>query len=164
MTDAVDQTVPLTATADSPAPAAAAASAAAAPVPTGGTAAAAARGATSVSEEVIEKIAVGAAREVSGVAALGGDVARFFNNVLDRVGLDEVGDASRGASAKVTGDSVVVNLVIVIESGHVVSEVTEAVRAKVIEAVEKFGLRVSQVNINVDDIELGSRAAAGTAG
>ena len=60
-------------------------------------------GATQVSDEVIEKIAVAAARAVPGVAELGGDVARFFNSVLDRVGLDQVGDARRGCSAHVTG-------------------------------------------------------------
>lgn len=122
-----------------------------------GTPGTAARGATSVSEEVIEKIAVAAAREVPGVADLGGDVGRFFNTVFDRVGLDELGDARRGASAAVKGTSVVINVVIVIEAGRVVHEVTEAVRASVIEAVEKYGLQVTQVNIEVDDIELNNQ-------
>lgn len=121
----------------------------------------AARGGTSVSEEVVEKIAAAAAREVPGVADLGGDIARFFNTVLDRIGLDEVGDARRGVSAEVKENGVVINIVIVIDAGHVVHEVTEAVRAKVIEAVEKYGLRVAQVNIKVDDIELNNQSAAG---
>lgn len=120
-----------------------------------------ARGGTSVSEEVVEKIAGAAAREVPGVADLGGDVARFFNNVLDRVGLDEVGDAGRGVSAEVKESSVVINIVIVIEAGRVVHEVTEAVRVKVIEAVEKYGLQVTQVNIKVDDIELNNPQPTG---
>jgi uncharacterized alkaline shock family protein YloU len=119
-----------------------------------------ARGGTLVSEEVVEKIAAAAAREVPGVADLGGDVARFFDTVLDRIGLDEVGDARRGVAAEVKGTDVVINVVIVIEAGHVVHEVTEAVRVKVIEAVEKYGLRVTQVNIKVDDIELDSQQAA----
>lgn len=83
---------------------------------------------------------------------LGGDVARFFNSVLDRVGLDKVGDATRGASAAVTNGAAVINLVIVIEAGRTVPEVTEAVRAKVTEAVEAYGLRVDEVNIRVDDV------------
>jgi uncharacterized alkaline shock family protein YloU len=126
----------------------AAAPAAAAP------AAAAPRGATEVSEEVVEKIAGSAARSVPGVADLGGDVSRFFNSVLDRVGLDEVGDAGRGVSAEVKGTSAVINVVLVIAAGHVVGEVTEAVRVKVIEAVEQYGLQVTEVNVNIDDIEL----------
>lgn len=122
---------------------------------------AAARGSTVVSEEVVEKIAVAAVREVPGVAELGGDVARFFNNVLDRIGLDGVGDASRGVKAEVKGNSVVLNVVIVLEAGHVVQDVTEAVRVKVIEAVEKYGLTVTQVNVEVDDIQLNSPPATG---
>ena len=119
------------------------------------------RGGTVVSEEVVEKIAGTAARAVPGVADLGGDVARFFNNVLDRVGLDNVGDATRGISAHVKGNTAVVNVVLVIDAGHVVQEVTEAVRAKVIEAVEKYGLQVSEVNVKVDDIELNGPVTAG---
>ncbi|MEW2144536.1 Asp23/Gls24 family envelope stress response protein [Micromonospora vinacea] len=120
----------------------------------------AARGVTSVSDEVVEKIAGAAARAVPGVADLGGDVSRFFNSVLDKIGLDEVGDARRGVSADVKGSSAVVNVVLVIDAGHVVADVTEAVRAAVIDAVEKYGLTVTQVNVTVDDIELNQVAGA----
>jgi uncharacterized alkaline shock family protein YloU len=116
--------------------------------------AAAPRGTTAVSEEVVEKIAGTAARAVPGVADLGGDVARFFNSVLDRIGLDDVGDAGRGVSVDVKGTTAVINIVIVIQAGHVVGEVTEAVRLKVIEAVEAYGVQVTGVNVKVDDIEL----------
>jgi uncharacterized alkaline shock family protein YloU len=119
------------------------------------------KGGTEVSEEVVEKIAGAAAREVPGVAELGGDVARFFNNVFDRVGLDNVGDGGRGVSAEVKGTSVAINVVLVIEAGHVVQEVTEAVRVKVQEAVEKYGLQVTEVNVKVDDIELNATPDAG---
>ncbi|WP_422773470.1 Asp23/Gls24 family envelope stress response protein [Plantactinospora sp. WMMC1484] len=122
---------------------------------------AAPRGGTEVSEEVIEKIAGTAARSVPGVADLGGDVARFFNNVLDRVGLDEVGDAGRGVSAEVKGTSATIRIVLVIAAGSVVQEVTEAVRAKVVEAVEAYGITVAEVNVKVDDIELNAGPAGG---
>ncbi|PZF96951.1 Asp23/Gls24 family envelope stress response protein [Micromonospora deserti] len=115
-------------------------------------------GTTTVSDEVVEKIAVVAARSVPGVTELGGDVARFFNAVLDRVGLDQVGDARRGCSAHVTQGAAVINLVIVIEAGRTVPEVTEAVRVTVTEAVEAYGLRVDEVNIRVDDVALGGPA------
>ncbi|MCG5441894.1 Asp23/Gls24 family envelope stress response protein [Micromonospora sp. NIE79] len=111
-------------------------------------------GTTQVADEVIEKIAVAAARAVPGVADLGGDVARFFNAVLDRVGLDQVGDARRGCSAHVTEDAAVVNLVLVIQAGRQVAEVSAQVRARVTEAVETFGLRVDEVNIRVDDLAM----------
>ncbi|MEH0929302.1 Asp23/Gls24 family envelope stress response protein [Micromonospora sp. CPCC 205558] len=120
---------------------------AAASVPAGGT--------TKVADEVVEKIAVAAAKAVPGVVELGGDVARFFNAVLDRVGLDQLGDARRGCSAYVTGDAVVINLVLVIEAGRPVPEITGEVRAQVTEAVEAYGLRVDEVNIRVDDVTIG---------
>ncbi|MER7416396.1 Asp23/Gls24 family envelope stress response protein [Micromonospora peucetia] len=116
-------------------------------------------GSTLVSDEVVEKIAVAATRSVPGVVELGGDVARFFNAVLDKVGLDQVGDARRGCSAHVTNGAAVVNLVIVIEGGRPVPQVTEAVRAKVTEAVEAYGLRIDEINIRVDDVALGDPGA-----
>ncbi|MGK5676375.1 Asp23/Gls24 family envelope stress response protein [Micromonospora sp. URMC 106] len=119
-------------------------------------------GSTLVSDEVVEKIVVAATRSVPGVAELGGDVARFFNAVLDKVGLDQVGDARRGCSAHVTNGAAVVNLVIVIEAGRPVPQVTDAVRAKVTEAVEAYGLRVDEINIRVDDVAMGGPAAPTT--
>lgn len=118
------------------------------------------RGTTSVDDEVIEKIAAAAARTVPGVTDLGGDVARFFNTVFDRVGLDQVGDATRGVNAKVTGTAAEINVVLVIGAGSVVADVTEAVRVAIIEAVEKYGLTVSAVNVKIDDIEVGGPAAS----
>lgn len=109
-------------------------------------------GTTTVSGEVVEKITVAAAKSVPGVADLGGDVARFFNSVLDRVGLDTVGDGSRGVSARVEGNDVTVTVVLVLEAGRVVAEVTAAVQAKVTEALQGYGLNVLAVNVNVDDI------------
>ncbi|MET9299817.1 Asp23/Gls24 family envelope stress response protein [Micromonospora aurantiaca] len=115
-----------------------------------------AAGTTHVSDEVVEKIAVAAARGVPGVAELGGDVARFFNAVLDRVGLDQVGDARRGCTAHVTDGAAVINLVLVIEAGHPVPQVTDEVRIAVASAVEAYGLRVDEINIKVDDVAMGS--------
>ncbi|GGN67543.1 hypothetical protein GCM10010112_31040 [Actinoplanes lobatus] len=109
-------------------------------------------GTTTVSSEVVEKITVAAVKSVPGVADLGGDVARFFNNVLDRVGLDQVGDASRGVSAKVSGSDVTVTVVLVLEAGRVVAEVTTAVQEAVTAALRGYGLNVLAVNVNVDDI------------
>ncbi|MFF5055749.1 Asp23/Gls24 family envelope stress response protein [Micromonospora sp. NPDC000663] len=123
-----------------------------------GTVPAVAGGTTKVSDEVIEKIAVAAASSVPGVAEMGGDIARFFNAVLDRVGLDQVGDARRGCSAHVSGDAAVINLVLVIQAGQPVPEVTSQVRARVTEAVEAYGLRVDEVNIRVDDVAMGAPA------
>lgn len=109
-------------------------------------------GTTSVAAEVVEKLAVTAARSVPGVADLGGDLARFVNAVLDRVGLDQVGDARRGCSAHLSNGAAVINLVVVIVPGYSVAEVTNAVRVQVAEAVESYGIVVDEVNIRVDDV------------
>ncbi|MEU8820405.1 Asp23/Gls24 family envelope stress response protein [Actinoplanes sp. NPDC048796] len=111
-------------------------------------------GVNSVSREVVEKIAAAAAREVPGVADLGGDVARFFDRVLDRIGLDEVGDATRGVHASVKGATVEVTVVLVIAAGAVVADVIKAVQAAVSTAVSGFGLTVTGVNVKVDDIAM----------
>lgn len=112
------------------------------------------RGSTKFDREVVEKLASAAARSVPGVAELGGDVARFFNTVLDKVGLDKVGDATRGVSARVDGTDVEITVVLVISAGEVPTDVTAAVRTRVIEAVEHHGLHVTNVDVKVDDIRL----------
>jgi uncharacterized alkaline shock family protein YloU len=118
-----------------------------------------ARGVNSVSREVVEKIASVAAREVPGVAEMGGDVSRFFNKVFDAVGLDEVGDATRGVHARVRGAAADISVVIVVEAGRVVGEVAKAVQVRVTEAVQGYGLTVTGVNVKVDDIAMPQEAA-----
>jgi uncharacterized alkaline shock family protein YloU len=111
-------------------------------------------GVNTVSREVVAKIAAAAARDVPGVATLGGDVARFFDKVLDSIGLDEVGDATRGVHASVKGATAQVTVVVVIDAGKVVSDVAKAVQLKVTEALQGYGLTVTGVNVKVDDIEM----------
>jgi uncharacterized alkaline shock family protein YloU len=117
------------------------------------------RGVNSVSREVVEKIAAGAAREVPGVVELGGDVSRFMNKMLDAVGLDNVGDATRGVHAHVKGAAVDITVVIVVEAGKVVGDVAKGVQHKVTEAVQAYGLTVTGVNVKVDDIAMPQEAA-----
>ena len=115
-------------------------------------------GVNTVSREVVEKIAAAAARAVPGVVELGGDVSRFFNKVLDSVGLDEVGDATRGVHAQVKGATVDITVVVVIAVGSVVAEVAKAVQTTVAEAVGGYGLTVTGVHVKVDDMKLPQQA------
>ncbi|MEV1286802.1 Asp23/Gls24 family envelope stress response protein [Micromonospora sp. NPDC049679] len=114
------------------------------------------RGATSIADEVVEKIAGIAARDVPGVYDLGGDVARFFASVKERVGMaDSAEDADRGISVRLDGNTAAIDVTLVLEYGFVVHSVTEKVRAKVVTAVENLlGLSVIEVNIRVDDIHV----------
>ena len=121
---------------------------------------AAERGTTTIVNEVVEKIVGIAAREVPGVYDLGGDVARVFAAVKERVGLGEH-DSDQGVSVRLDGKQAAVRIVLVIEYGFVVYSVTEKVRAKVIGAVENLlGLDVTAVDIVVDDVHVDDKHPA----
>src|SRR6266542_2658309 len=122
---------------------------------------AAERGTTTIADEVVEKIAGIATREVPGVYDLGGDVARIFAAVKERVGLGEAKTENKGVSVTLSGKTAEVNLTIVIEYGYVVYSVTEKVRAKVISEIENLlGLDVTTVDILVDDVHVSDEALA----
>jgi uncharacterized alkaline shock family protein YloU len=112
------------------------------------------RGRTTIRHEVVEKIAGIAAREVPGVYDLGGDVARVFSAVKERIGLGEA-DADQGVKVTLEGATASVEVVIVIEFGYVVHSVTDTVRVKVINSVENLlGLEVTAVDVIVDDVHI----------
>ncbi|MFG2036687.1 Asp23/Gls24 family envelope stress response protein [Dactylosporangium sp. NPDC048998] len=126
---------------------------------------AAERGTTTIADEVVEKIAGIAAREVPGVYDLGGDVARVFAAVRDRIGLGESeGESSnRGVSVRLEGRTATVRVTLVIEYGFVVYSVAEKVRTKVIGSVENLlGLEVTAVDIVVDDVHVDEKDKART--
>lgn len=119
------------------------------------------RGRTTIRNEVVEKIAAIAAREVPGVFDLGGDVARIFSAVRERIGLGEH-DADQGVKVRLDGKSAEIELTIVIEFGFVVSSVTDKVREKVISSVESMlGLDVTDVEVIVDDVHIADEGPVG---
>ncbi len=114
----------------------------------------AARGHTTIANEVVEKIAGIAAREVPGVYDLGGDTARLLSSVRERLHLGEE-SAAQGVSVKLEGKQAEITVVIVIEFGFQVFSVTEKVREKVISSVENLlGLDVTAVDVTVDDVHI----------
>jgi uncharacterized alkaline shock family protein YloU len=116
----------------------------------------AARGSTRIEDEVVEKIAGIAAREVPGVHDLGGDTARFFASVKERVGLGEAEKGNRGVSVRLDGTMAKITVTVEVDYGVQVYPVTEAVRSNVIRAVEgMLNLSVAEVNIVVDDVHVG---------
>ena len=121
------------------------------------------RGTTTISNEVVEKIAGFGAREVEGVYDLGGDLARVFGSLKEKVGLGESEEENRGVSVRLEGRTAAIKIVIVIEYGYQVYTVTEQVRGKVIAAVEELlGLDVTAVDIVVDDIHIDESKLAST--
>jgi uncharacterized alkaline shock family protein YloU len=123
----------------------------------------ASRGRTTIANEVVEKIAGIAAREVPGVYDLGGDVARVFSAVRERLKLGEESTA-QGVSVKLDGKTAEIEVVIVIEYGFQVYSVTEKVREKVISSVENLlGLDVTGVDLTVDDVHVPEEPAGNDA-
>ncbi|MEV4612129.1 Asp23/Gls24 family envelope stress response protein [Kitasatospora sp. NPDC049258] len=112
------------------------------------------RGRTALAVGVIEKIAGMAAREVSGIHALGSGFSRTFGAVRDRVpgGKSSIG---RGIKAEVGEKQTAIDIALVVEYGVVIPRLAAEVRENIIEAVERMtGLEVVEVNIAVNDVHL----------
>ncbi|GAB3124871.1 hypothetical protein GCM10027160_46730 [Streptomyces calidiresistens] len=114
------------------------------------------RGRTTIADGVVAKIAGIAARDVQGVHAMGGGLARTFGAVRDRVpGGGGGSTATRGVKAEVGEVQTALDLDLVVEYGYAISDVTHDVRENVISSVERMtGLEVVEVNIAVGDVKL----------
>ncbi|SDC43400.1 Asp23/Gls24 family envelope stress response protein [Actinokineospora iranica] len=112
------------------------------------------QGKTTIASNVVQKIAGMAAREVSGVYAMGGGVSRAFGAIRERIpGAGTV--STSGVSVEVGEKQAAVDLDVVVEYGAGIVELARAVRRNVITAVERMtGLEVIEVNIAVNDIHL----------
>ncbi|MFJ4092558.1 Asp23/Gls24 family envelope stress response protein [Kitasatospora sp. NPDC089913] len=119
-----------------------------------GATAVAERGRTALAVGVVEKIAGMAAREVSGIHALGSGLARTFGAMRDRVpgGRSSIG---RGIKAEVGEKQTAIDIALVVEYGVVIPELARQVRENIVDAVERMtGLEVVEVNIAVNDVHL----------
>ena len=114
------------------------------------------QGTTTIAQDVVQKIAGLAAREVSGVYALGGGAARAFGALRERIpGASQT--AGQGVSVEVGEKQAAVDLDIVTEYGVPIADVARSVRRNVVASVEGMtGLQVTEVNISVNDIHLPS--------
>jgi uncharacterized alkaline shock family protein YloU len=111
-------------------------------------------GKTSIADGVVQKIAGLAAREVSGVHALGGGAARALGALRERIP-GSTQSASQGVTVEVGEKQAAVDLDLVTEYGVSIVDVAQAVRRNVIDAVEGMtGLDVTEVNVTVNDIHL----------
>ncbi|MEO3842238.1 Asp23/Gls24 family envelope stress response protein [Streptomyces sp. B22F1] len=115
------------------------------------------RGRTTIADGVVEKIAGLAARDVPGVHAMGGGMARTLGAVRDRVPGDSRSRSSvtRGVKAEVGEVQCALDLDLVVDYGFAIADLASEVRQSVIAAVERMtGLEVVEVNIAVDDVKL----------
>lgn len=113
------------------------------------------RGKTSIADNVVQKIAGLAAREVSGVYDLGGGAARAFGAIRERVPGSRGMSAGQGVAVEVGERQAAVDLDLVAEYGVAIADLATAVRRNVISSVERMtGLEVTEVNIAVDDVHM----------
>ena len=110
-------------------------------------------GTTTIDDVVVSKIAGIAAREVSGVDALGGGGARMIGNIRESFGASE--DVRQGVDVEVTDGTARIEIAITAEYGVAIHELAEAIRRNIMNAVERMtGLSVERVNVVVHDVKL----------
>ena len=117
-------------------------------------------GTTTVSNAVVAQIAGIAAQEVEKVQMGGGATAAvggFLQSVTGGItgGSTSGGNLSRGVSVEVGEEEAAIDLTMAVEYGQSIPRLTDAVRRNVINRVESLvGLRVTEVNIQVSDVQV----------
>lgn len=112
------------------------------------------RGATTVDDAVVAKIAGIAIQEIDGVHALGGGAARALGTLREKVGQK---DLTQGVSVEVGQTQVAVDVTLVVEYPHPLQDVADRARDAVYTAIEDLvGMEVTEVNITITDIHVPS--------
>ena len=117
------------------------------------------RGSTTISNAVVSQVAGIAAQEVEGVQMGGGAAAAvggFLQSVSGTVTGSNAGGGNytRGVSVEVGEEETAIDLTMAIEYGKSIPQITEAVRRNVTDRVENLvGLRVTEVNVTVNDVQ-----------
>jgi uncharacterized alkaline shock family protein YloU len=113
-----------------------------------------AHGVTTIADTVVSKIAGLAAKDVSGVHALGGGAARAVGALRERIPGSRV-NHSQGVSVEVGERQAAVDIELIAEYGVAIADLASAVRRNVIASVERMtGLEVTEVNLEVADVHL----------
>ncbi|MGH3669077.1 MAG: Asp23/Gls24 family envelope stress response protein [Pseudonocardiaceae bacterium] len=114
-----------------------------------------AQGRTTIASSVVQKIAGMAAREVSGVHALGGGISRAFGEIRERIPGSTGASHTSGVTVEVGEKQAAIDLDLIVEYGASIVDLARAVRRNVIGAVEQMtGLEVIEVNIAINDIRI----------
>lgn len=110
------------------------------------------RGATTVADGVVAKVAGIAAQDIPGVHALGGGAARALGSLREAVGQK---DLTQGVSVEVGQTQVAVDVTIVVEYPHPLQKVANDVRDAIYAAIEDVvGMEVTEVNVSITDIHI----------
>jgi uncharacterized alkaline shock family protein YloU len=110
------------------------------------------QGRTHVEDAVVSKVAGVAAQEIEGVR-MGGGTSRALGGIMDSVTGGGGSGASRGVSVEVGQVEAAVDLTLAVEYGKNIPQLTQRVRRNVSDRIQNLvGLRVTEVNITVDDV------------
>ena len=110
------------------------------------------RGTTTIQDGVVSKVAGVAAQEVDGVR-MGGGASQAVGSIMSAVPGVGSQSESRDVSVEVGEVEAAVALTMSVEYGRTIHQIAEDVRTNVIRRVENLvGLRVTEVNITVNDI------------
>jgi uncharacterized alkaline shock family protein YloU len=117
-------------------------------------------GNTRIADAVVAKVAGLAARDIPGVFSMGSGMARRVGQLRSLIpGSSEA--ASQGVSVEVGEREAAIDLNLITWYGQSIVEISEAVRRNVMGQVEGMtGLRVVEVNIQIDDIHVEAPAEA----
>jgi len=114
-------------------------------------------GQITVAENVVQKIAGKACREIAGVHAMGNSGTRAFGAVRERIPGSTGPNVAQGVGVEVGEKEAAVDLEIVVEYGVAIAELGRSIQRNVKQSVERMtGLHVVEVNIVVDDVYLPS--------
>ena len=109
------------------------------------------RGSTSIDDSVVAKIASLAAREVDGVASLGGALSGALGEVVGRIRGDD--HRTSGVGVEVGSRQAAVDISCQMQYPVSIHEVADSVRQNVIDRIESMtGMEVVEVNIAVSDL------------
>src|SRR5689334_5648270 len=114
-------------------------------------------GQITVAENVVQKIAGKACREIAGVHAMGTGGTRAFGAVRERIPGSTGPNVAQGVGVEVGEKEAAVDLEIVVEYGVAIAELARSIQRNVQQSVGRMtGLHVVEVNIVVDDVYLPS--------
>lgn len=113
-------------------------------------------GDTTIADQVVEKIAGLATREVDGVYVMGSTAGRALSGLAQRLpGQAAKNAVSSGVTVQKGERQTAIEASVVIEYGVSIVEVADNIRESVITAVEHAtGLEVVEVNVTVSDVHL----------
>jgi uncharacterized alkaline shock family protein YloU len=113
-------------------------------------------GITTVSNAVVSQVAGIAAQEVEKVQMGGGATAAVGSLLQSVTGSSSAGgNFSKGVTVEVGEEETAIDLTMAVEYGQSIPRITDAVRRNVTNRVENLvGLRVNEVNITVNDVQV----------